>query len=258
MFLLERLEKEFPDSTKSTLRKWVKNGRVAVNGTTTTLPHQEIKENAEITLKNKTKVLPLGIKILYEDRDLIVIDKPEGVLSVATAFERELTAHSVIKRERRNVFPVHRLDRETSGVMVFALTAAARDGLKKQFRDHSIHREYLAVVLGELKGTGTWKHTLLEDEAYFVRPHPQGELAITHYKALTVRPKTTLVRFTLETGKKNQIRAQALAEGFPILGDQKYGKSEKGRLHLHAHKLEFIHPTTGKRLHFKSDAPFAS
>lgn len=258
MLLLDRLEKEFPDSSKSTLRKWIKHGRVAVDGAIITLPDQDIEERAKIALNNKPKMLPLGIKILYEDRDLIVLDKPEGVLSVATAFETEATVHGILKKEYRSVFPVHRLDRETSGVIVFALSEKGRESLKKQFRDHSIHREYLAVVLGHLKGRGTWKHTLIEDKSYFVSPHPQGELAITHYQALDLRPKTTLVRFMLETGKKNQIRAQALAEGFPILGDQKYGKSERGRLYLHAHRLEFLHPTTGKLLRFQSEAPFAS
>lgn len=254
--LLERLTLEFPDSSKSTLRKWLKAGRIEVDGQKILEPHYEVDEKTQIHLRDKQKFLDFDIEILYEDRDLIVINKPEGVLSVATAFQSEETVHGVLKKEFRRVFPVHRLDRETSGVMVMALSEEAREGLKEQFHTHSIHREYRAIVRGKLEGSGTWKCRLLEDGNYFVRPHPKGNLAITHYTVLNSRGKTTAIQFILETGKKNQIRAQSLAAGYPILGDQKYGDTSSGRLHLHAYGLDFIHPITSKKMSFKSPVPF--
>ncbi len=254
--IIERLVLEFPDSSKSTLKKWLKAGRINVNGKKVLEPHIEVEENATITLREKQKFLDLGIEVLYEDRDLIVINKPEGVLSVATVFQSEETAHGVLKKEYRRVFPIHRLDRETSGVMAFALSEKAREGLKVQFHTHSIHREYRAIVRGKVEGSGTWKCRLLEDANYYVRPHPKGDVAVTHYTVLNSRGKTTAIQFILETGKKNQIRAQSLAAGFPILGDQKYGDTSSGRLHLHAYGLDFIHPVTKKKMSFKSPVPF--
>lgn len=254
--LLERLELEFPDSSKSNLKKWLKAGRIEVDGKKVVEPHMEVTEEATIRLKEKQKFLDLDIEVLYEDRDIIVVNKPEGVLSVATAFQSEETVHGVLKKEYRRAFPVHRLDRETSGVMVIALTDEGREGLKDQFKLHTIYREYRAIVRGKLEGSGIWKCCLLEDQNYFVRPHPKGDLAITHYTVLETRGKTTRIQFILETGKKNQIRAKSLAAGFPILGDQKYGDSSSGRLHLHAYGLDFIHPTTKKKMSFCSPVPF--
>lgn len=254
--LLERLELEFPDSSKSTLKKWLKAGRIHLDGKKVTEPHTAVTEDATIQLKEKQKFLDLDIEVLYEDREIVVVNKPEGVLSVATVFQSEETVHGVLKKEYRRVFPVHRLDRETSGVMAFALTEEGREGLKDQFKLHTIYREYRAIVRGKLEGSGTWKCRLLEDQNYFVRPHPKGDVAITHYTVLETRGKTSAIQCVLETGKKNQIRAQCLAAGYPILGDQKYGDSSSHRLHLHAYGLDFIHPTTKKKMSFRCPVPF--
>ncbi len=206
-------------------------------------------------MKQKPKKIRDGIPIYFEDRDLIVVEKPVGLLSVASLMTDD-SLHTIIKRWRRKVWPVQRLDRETSGVMVFALNERAKEGLKGQFMDHSIGREYCGIVCGELTGSGTWQSKLKEDKNYFVRSHPDGELAITHYEALSSLPKkTTLVKFVLETGKKNQIRVHASEAGFPLLGDTKYGSSSWKRLALHAHKLSFIHPATKKELSFTSSPP---
>ncbi|MCB1114955.1 MAG: RluA family pseudouridine synthase [Chlamydiia bacterium] len=254
--LIDQLILTFPDSSKSTLRKWLKAGRIVVDGKKVVEPHVEVSDEAVIALKERQKFIDLDIEILYEDKDVVVVVKPEGVLSVATAFQSEETAHGALKKEYRRVFPVHRLDRETSGVMAFALTEEGREGLKEQFHTHSIYREYRAIVRGRIEGSGTWTCRLLEDQNYYVRPHPKGEVAITHYTALETRGKTSLIKCILETGKKNQIRAQCLAAGYPILGDQKYGDTSSGRLHLHAYGLDFIHPTTKKPMSFRSPVPF--
>jgi len=254
--LLNRLMLQFPNSSKSTLKKWIKIGRIEIDGKKFLNSHFEINEKTPIRLIHKQKFLPLDIEVVYKDQDLIVVNKPEGVLSVATAFESKQTVHGVLKEKFRQVFPVHRLDRETSGIMVMAFSETAHKRLKAQFHAHSIYREYYAVVCGKLKGSGTWKCRLLEDTNYFVRSHPRGDLAITHYTVLKTYKKTTAIQFRLETGKKNQIRAQALIAGYPILGDQKYGLTSSNRLHLHAYALDFIHPATGKKMIFKSSIPF--
>ncbi|MEM8727642.1 MAG: RluA family pseudouridine synthase [Chlamydiota bacterium] len=254
--LLERLLLTFPDSSKSTLKKWLKAGRIRVDGARVSEPRLEVDEKASIRLTDKQRFLDLNIEVLYRDRDLIVVDKPEGVLSVATAFETKATVHGVLKKGFRSVFPVHRLDRETSGVMVVALSEIGRQGLKEQFHSHSIHREYRAIVQGKITNSGSWKCRLLEGADYFVYHHPQGKLAVTHYTVLNNRRKTTALRLILETGRKNQIRAQAAAAGYPIVGDRKYGNRSIGRLRLHAYALGFIHPVTHKKMAFKSPVPF--
>ncbi|MCB1085011.1 MAG: RluA family pseudouridine synthase [Chlamydiia bacterium] len=256
MNLLEKLSLNHPESSKSTLRKWIKMGRVTINGKVADHPQTPVEGEAIVALEKKKKLLAYDVEILYQDKDLVVLNKPRGLLTVKAAYEEERTVHGALKQSFSNVYPVHRLDRETSGVMVMALSEEARVGLKKQFHDHSIHREYRAIVIGHLQGSGTWKVPLQEDTNYVVCPHPQGEMAITHYKALKQRGKTTVMQFILETGKKNQIRAHCLHAGFPILGDQKYGKDGRGPLHLHAYFLSFAHPITNAPMKFSTPPPF--
>lgn len=255
MKILDKLPTVFPDSSKTTLKKWLKFGRIMVDGKVVTDPRLEVTNESKIALKRKQTLLELDIEVLYEDADLVAVSKPEGLLSVATAYEQEQTVHGVLKKHYSEVYPVHRLDRETSGVMVFALSKQGREGLKGLFFHHSIYREYRALVKGKLTGSGTWKSRLKEDANYFVSPHPEGDVSITHYKALNQKG---LVKFTLETGRKNQIRAQALEAGHPIVGDLKYGKTKGSRLFLHAYRLEFIHPVSGKKMAFKSPVPFGA
>jgi 23S rRNA pseudouridine1911/1915/1917 synthase len=256
--LLDHLISLYPDSSKATLRSWVEQGRVAVNGWLPAHAQLPLEPDMQIEVGNRIQFLYQGIKVLYEDDQLIAIDKPAGLLSVATATEIQRTAHHVLKRRQKNgrVFPVHRLDRDTSGVMIFAFTEQARDFLKARFEAHEIERQYLAVVEGRLAPkSGTWKSYLREDANFFVKPvaGPQegAQLAITHFDVLSVQNHLSLVKFKLETGRKNQIRVQAAQAGFPIAGDKKYGLAKKRpRLALHAHKLSIQHPVTGKQMQF--------
>lgn len=298
--LLEVLGAKFPDSSNNFLRDLLKHRRVLVGGVLAT-------HNLKITLDQEVTVLPKrrlveGVTALYVDDHLVVVEKPEGLLSVATDFETKKTLHAMLKKSYPTVWPVHRLDRETSGVMVFGLSYAAKEGLKQQFMEHAIYREYQALVDGAFSGKGSWKHEIYEDASYFMRVvssnnqkpaqaqvalmpkrhfnarkggKPQiineqdfdlhikscpkdSELAITHYEALEQKKWSTRVKFVLETGKKNQIRVQAAHEGHPIVGDKKYGSKNMflKRLALHAHRLEFTHPITNKRLTFTSPTPF--
>lgn len=258
--LLESLILLSPDSSKNTLRSWVEKGRVSVGGRVIKKANHLVQKGEEIAVGKRPTFIDQGIEVLYEDKDLVVICKPEGLLSVATDFDKEFTAHTVLKKKfyTQRVYPVHRLDRETSGVMVFAYSEAARDGLKKLFHDHSIQREYAAIVDGIPNETiGKWESFLEEDEAYVVKSSTTGKLAITEYEVISRSSRFSLLKLTLQTGRKNQIRVHCKEAGHPIIGDKKYGsfKNSAGRLCLHARKLGFVHPVTGKNLSFEAPLP---
>ena len=266
MNLLQILALLSPDSSKTTLRSWLELGRVSVDGKVAKRGDLPILEGQTIEVGKKAHVIRHDIKILFEDLHLVVIEKPEGLLSVATDFDKSVNAHTILKDRvhPRRVYPVHRLDRETSGIMVFAYSEAAREGLKEQFFYHTIEREYHALVEGKLEPAdgstrGTWKSLLKEDLMYRVSSHPhQGREAITHYEIVKYTRQLTLVRFILETGRKNQIRVHCHDAKHPIFGDIKYGSVMEGfpRLCLHASRLVFIHPETKKQLSFTSRIPF--
>jgi tRNA pseudouridine32 synthase/23S rRNA pseudouridine746 synthase/23S rRNA pseudouridine1911/1915/1917 synthase len=279
--LLTVLQQLSPDSSKNTLKSWVEQGRVSVDNVRVDTYMQDLLPGQEVSIGPKISFSDAGVKILYEDRDLVVIEKPDRLLSVASLSETEKTAHAILKRRlRRMVYPVHRLDRETSGVMIFAYTPEARDHLKEQFLKHSIERVYYAYVEGAPSPKkGTWRSHLVEDDFYFVKSideQPQRryaktplktsfkakkedapKLAITHYEVIEEKSGISLVKFKLETGRKNQIRVHASEAGFPIVGDCKYGAQtqRRGRLCLHAHILGFEHPTKKKTMKFVSPLP---
>jgi tRNA pseudouridine32 synthase/23S rRNA pseudouridine746 synthase/23S rRNA pseudouridine1911/1915/1917 synthase len=259
--LLEALQQLAPESSNNTLRTWVKDGRILVDGTpirslTTIAPGQTI----EIVEKRIKKQGPLDI--IYEDPHLVVINKPSGLLSVSSNFEAKKTVHAHLKDRypKKKVFVVHRLDQETSGVMMFALTEAAYHAVKAELATHKMERVYYGVVEGTLSGKGTWDSYLYEDDNYYVRVTKDrilGERAVTHYEAEKNCKNATLVRFQLQTGKKNQIRVHASHAGHPIMGDIKYGAKEglAKRLLLHAYTLSFIHPATKKKMSFTAQLP---
>jgi len=251
-----------PDSSKTTLRSWLKNERIALDNQTVKIASTPAKQGQTLTLGLRPQ--PSKMKILYQDCHLVMIDKPAGLLSVSTHYESQKTAHGFLKEAHKpnSVYPVHRLDRETSGVMIFALTPEAREKLKKLFEKHAITRQYEAIVEGHLDSKkGVWKSYLYEDNNYVVRSVDEPELgkkAITHYEVMSTGKRTSRVTFTLETGRKNQIRVHCQEAGHPILGDKKYGPSSIPckRLSLHATLLELKHPVTGKWLSFRSASPF--
>ena len=260
--LLEVACEMAPESSKNTVRSWIEQGRITLDGRVVKKSQTPVRKGEEVKLEKRTAFLEEGLKVLYEDPEIVVIDKPEGLLSVATDFQKQLTAHSILKRRfySQRVFPVHRLDRETSGVLVFAYTEQARDGLKHLFEIHDIEREYFAIVKGKPpRAKGTWTNYLIEDKNYVVKtaPSSKGKLAVTHYELCGFNSSFSRLRLRLETGKKNQIRVQCQEEGCPIVGDKKYGGdiTPVNRLCLHAHLLSFIHPTKNKKISFTSSLP---
>lgn len=265
MQLLEVLAILYPESSKTTLRSWIKEGRAIVDGVVVKDAKREVAKESKVTLGSKARFAEGGIRILYEDRDIVIIDKPAGLLSVATAFEKGETAHAFLRKKYHNVYVVHRLDQETSGVMLFALSERARDKLKEMFEKHALQRIYFALVEGHLKPQeGTWRSYQYEDANYYVHNSDdptKGKSAVTHYHVKKHVKHLSLLELTLETGRKNQIRVHCQAAGHPIAGDKKYGsqtepRSDPGRLCLHAYLLALDHPITGKPLKYTSEVPF--
>lgn len=266
--LLDALAQMAPDSSKTTLRSWLAEGRILVNGVQTKDPRVVVHPAMLIELEKKNQHLYGGLEILYQDEYLVVVYKPAGLLSVPTDTGEESSVYNELKLhfKRRTLYPVHRLDREVSGLLVFAFSEKAEERLKNQFEEHSILREYTAIAEGVVEpNKGTWQSYLAEDGVYYVRSVKDpslGKIATTHYEVQQIGEGVSLLKVTLETGRKNQIRVHASEAGFPLLGDKKYGSNRffYGRIALQACKLGFIHPFLEKPLLFerKLDEVFVS
>lgn len=209
----------------------------------------------------------MDLKIVFEDDSVIVVDKPEGLLTMATDTERSRTAYSMVrrylnsKRPPEHLFIVHRLDREASGLLVFAKSPEVKQHLQDQFKAHTAGRRYVAVVEGRLNADDfTVRSYLTENAAYRVystKNTKAGKLAVTHIHVVKKSAKNTTVEVKLETGRKHQIRVHLAENGHPIIGDKNYGSRTDPirRLALHGAHLDFRHPITGKIMQFDSPAP---
>ena len=216
-------------------------------------------------IKIRTKYVPAGIKILYEDRDIIVIDKSSGLLTVKANYEAENTAHHLLTnyvrkgnpKARTELFVVHRLDRDTSGVLIFAKSLEIREKFARQWK--TVEKKYIALVHGNLaEKSGIIESYLSDGEDYKVRSvkNPQdGHLAITKYRVIKDSKNYSLLEIYLLTGKKNQIRVHLSEKGHPVVGDMRYGKNIKGRLGLHAVSIKFKHPFNNEEMLFETKIP---
>jgi 23S rRNA pseudouridine1911/1915/1917 synthase len=246
----------------------LQSGRVRVNGELEKDAKRQLEESdiLEITPKSEKRALPQGLTILHEDVDVIVVWKANGLLTVATERESENTAQAYLNiylgaRREERIHVVHRLDRETSGVLVFAKNFHAREQLKEQFAAHSVDRLYIGIIEGRMDpASGTIRSYLLERKdlrMQSVEAHPDAKLAVTHYRTIANSDPYSVLEVTLETGRKNQIRAHLSEAGHAVVGDQLYGSTTNplGRLGLHAKLLGFKHPTTGKKMTFTAPLP---
>ncbi len=216
---------------------------------------------------SSAKFVSKGLAVLYEDKDILVVDKPEGLLAVATEREKSRTAHSLLTdyirkgcgRCRKRLFVVHRLDRDTSGILIFAKSEEAMHRLKARWKQ--TEKKYLAVVHGRCeKSSETITTYLAEDRGYNVystADSTKGKLSQTAYKVLRVTKRFSLLEVSLLTGRKNQIRVHLAGIGHPIVGDTKYGKENdpQPRMALHARLISFKHPFSGKQLTIESEVP---
>ena len=263
--LLETLYFLYPDSSKKKIKNYLKSGCVYVNGKIVTQYDYLVSQGntIEIHKENKTHKHSL-LPILFEDDTFLVVDKPKGLLSVGTEKEKEKNAYHIVRqfvKERgrgEKVFVLHRLDRETSGVLVFVKNEKIKHLLQNEWDKFVKEREYVAVVSGLAKQEDCLRFYLTEgkDLKMYVTSKQKERLAITSYQCMASKNGKSLLKVSLETGRKNQIRASLSHVGLPILGDLKYGASKKSnRLYLHASKLSLIHPVTHKKYQFVSKVP---
>ncbi len=269
--LLDALAVMFPESSKTTLRQMLQTGRVRVNGEIEKNARRELEEDDTVDVADKAvhRNLPEGLAILHEDNDVIVVLKAHGLLTVATERERDTTAQAYLnvylgqKKGEERIQVVHRLDRETSGVLIFAKNAYAREQLKEQFAAHTVDRVYIAVIEGRMSPeAGTFSSYLRERrdlKMQSVAEHPDAKFAVTHYRTVESNDRYSMLEVTLETGRKNQIRTHLSEAGHPVLGDRMYGSEVNpiGRLALHAKLLGFDHPVTRKHMVFTAPVPKA-
>lgn len=265
-FLLEQL----PHKNRNNVKTLLRDKQILVNGKIVTqFNHPLLPENQVEIRGNKVPESQQykGINIVFEDHYLIVIDKEAGILSIATDTEKRQTAYSLlsdhVKKHNPNnkIFVVHRLDRETSGLMIFAKNENVKNLLQETWVDTVEERTYLAMVQSPMKKPeGKIESYLHESKALIVysSQNPNsGQKAITHYKTLKSNTFYTLLQVNLETGRKNQIRVHLQEMGHPIIGDQKYGSkvSPINRLGLHAWVLAFAHPITKEAMRFETEIP---
>ncbi len=218
-----------------------------------------MKQNS--TPKTSNRKLSFGLTILYEDRDIIVVDKPAGLLSIATAAEKQKTAYWVLseylrkKGEKRRAAVVHRLDRDTSGVMLFVKSEQLKRIMMNNWNELVTERKYITLVEGEIpEAEGTIDRPLGEDARGKMVVKENGAPSVTHWKCVGKGKGFSLLEIELETGRRNQIRAHFAWFGFPVTGDTKYGarKNPLNRLALHAETLKFYHPVTKRLMEFSS------
>lgn len=267
--LLDILQQRFPDSSKTTLRTMLSSDRVRVNGAPERDAKRLIRESDLVEIAERSsRPLDPRIKIVFEDRDLVVIDKAVGLLTVPSPSVRHETAETFLnahyggKPDDPRVHHVHRLDRDTSGVLVFARNTWTAERLRELFEVHDIERVYVAVVHGKLRPpSGTFRTYQAEDRnrrVQTVADASEGKEAITHYRTIASGRRYSMLEVRLETGRRNQIRVHLSEAGHPVVGDTMYGRGredEFGRLALHARDLGFLHPRTGAKVHVTVPIP---
>ncbi|HKA36289.1 MAG TPA: RluA family pseudouridine synthase [Thermoanaerobaculia bacterium] len=257
-------------------RDAVRSGRVDLDGDVADEPGREIGEEARISFTPDRPALHrvrTRLSVLAEDPDFLIVEKPAGLLTVPTAEREKDTLHARVLeylhhryRRRPVAFIVHRLDRDTSGAVVFARTREALHFLQDLFKRHDIEREYAAIVRGRLPESGTFSADLVRDRGDLrrgvARPGQPGRRAVTRYRALEHLDGATLVAVELETGRTHQIRVHFAEAGHPVLGDRVYGSRQSTvdsrhfpRQMLHARKLGFPHPRTGEIVRAESPLP---
>ena len=269
--LMDFLLFKMGESKRKTVKSLLSHHQVAVGGVPVSqfdfrlYPEDVVTVSKRPIAKREVRKLP----ILFEDDDILALDKPSGLLSVATEREKGRTAYRLVsdylvaKDRKARAFVVHRLDEDTSGVLVFAKNIETREALQHAWQSVVTKRYYYAIVEGQMEEKeATLKDYLAQDNfqlVYVTRNKEKGKLAITHYKTIAERGSFSLLDIALDSGRKNQIRVQLGAKGHYIIGDDKYGEPADPikRLGLHAYELAFTNPLTGKAYDIKSPMPKA-
>ena len=270
MPLLEYLLAHVSSLSRSKIRSTLKGRGISVNGKIVTQFDMPLKPGMKIMVskskRNNEGLQSRYVRLVYEDRWLVVVEKMPGILSMA-AGHASLNVKTVLDdyfrktRQRCTAHVVHRLDRDTSGLMMYAKDMQTEQTLERNWHDIVYDRRYVAVLSGCMEqDRGTISNWLKDNKAYFTYSSPVdngGKEAVSHFITLDRTPDYSLVEFKLETGRKNQIRVHAADMGHPVCGDAKYGNGDDpvGRLCLHAFLLCFEHPVTHRRMEFETPIP---
>lgn len=268
--LMDFLLAKMGGMSRSSVKSLLGHRQVTVNEKVVTQFDYMLKAADSVVInstRGNVELVHPKLRIIFEDSDLIVVEKKEGLLSVTTGRETETTAFLILKNyvkkssTRNKIYTVHRLDRETSGVLVFAKHSDAQHILRDNWHEIVTKRVYVAVVEGKVeKESDRIVSWLTENEVSLKisssRTDNGGKEAITNYRVIKSNDEFSLLEIELETGRKNQIRVHMESIGHPIVGDRKYGSTTTiGRLALHARVLEFYHPMTSEPLHFETPVP---
>ncbi len=262
--LLDTLLILFKDLSKKKIKNYLKDGGVLVNGKVVTKYNMVVKKNDVIELSKTNKThKKSSLDIIYEDEYFFVINKPSGLLSISTTKEKEKTAYHLvrefIKNRKKNdkIFVLHRLDKDTSGILVFVKDNALKNLLQNNWDKYVKVREYIALVKGNVKDIDDYTCYLKEigPDKVIVTNKKEGKIAITSLKTINKNNKYSLVKVNIKTGRRNQIRVVLNHLGSPIVGDKKYGGIKSNRLYLHASKLIITNPLNNKIYTFESSVP---
>lgn len=271
--ITEFISKQMSGISRNKLKDILHGHGVYVDNQLVTRHDYQLKAGMKVRImkhRRSTELLNKWVKIIYEDKDIIVIQKSTGILSMA-ATAKQFCVKTVLDEyfQRRHfkchAHCVHRLDRDTSGLMMYAKSIEAAQIMQEDWKGRVFDRRYCAVLVGKMeKEGGTVQSWLTDNKAYVTYSSPVdngGKLAITHYHTLKTSDQYSLVEMRLDTGRKNQIRVHMQDIGHPVVGDPKYGldgmyvPNPLGRLCLHAYRLFFFHPITGERLEFETPIP---
>lgn len=271
MELMTFLTAMMPQASRTKIKSLLTKRIVYVDNVITTQYNFPLKPGMKVQISRNKNVHEFHsrlMKIVYEDAYLIVIEKNEGLLSVNTERQKERTACTILNEyvrrsgKHNRVYIVHRLDRDTSGLMMFAKDEKTQHTLRDNWHNIVFDRRYVAVVNGEMERDHGTVHSWLTDRTLYVYSSPTddgGKEAITHYRTIKRGNGYSLVELNLETGRKNQIRVHMQDLNHPIVGDGRYGREEDPnplkRLALHAFKLCFYHPVTGEIMRFETPYP---
>lgn len=270
--LMEFLSSKMGGMTRTSVKALLSRRQVQVNNRIETKYNYMLNPGDIVSINSgiaNEELKHPKLRILYEDDIIVVVEKKEGLLTMATMRESdEMTAYSILKsylrkgNPRAELYTVHRLDRETSGVLLFAKTKDAQFSMQSHWHEIVTKRCYVALVEGEPQKADDTIISWLTENKKSYKIHSSwtnngGQQAITHYTILQSNGEYSLLSVELETGRKNQIRVQLAAIGHPVVGDKKYGSGTTPikRLALHAQLLEFIHPITHKSMRFETPVP---
>lgn len=254
------------DMPKKRIKQYLTHGSIYVNNNRTTKYNYKLIPGMTIVIENdskKAKTLPFDI--IYEDEHIIVVNKPSGLLTIATEKEKDKTLYHIVreyivnKNRSARIFVVHRLDKDTSGIVLFAKDEKTKNKLQENWNEYVSLREYVAVVHGTLKKKEDKIIQKLKEtktNLVYVSKDSDAKEAITNYQVLKENESYSLLKVTIETGRKNQIRVALASNKHPIVGDKKYGEKDgESRLMLHANRLKLYYPEIKKDILFETQTP---